>query len=211
MERPWCPLDRMGMSQTYIYSYNYSLWSPLLEHYAVGDNTFWNMWKTAVYKASVSTYNKIQLKVEETVKNKWVKDELTSSKQCSRIINSNQWCLPNTVPHTGRPAMDRQLDAFLLRVTWKRLEFPPHTHVVIGSNLCLETGYTDKSLSLSSSLPPCKFQDNTLKQATTTTFHILSNSFFINYPLIRCTKLQATLPSHLPISYHKQYKIYKNT
>jgi hypothetical protein len=55
---------------------------------------------------------------------------------------------------------------------------------VLGSSLCLETGYPDSGFSWFSSVPPGKFQVCILNQAMTASFHILSISSFIYYPFI---------------------------
>jgi hypothetical protein len=55
---------------------------------------------------------------------------------------------------------------------------------VPGSNLGWETGYLDCGFSLLSSVPPGKCWDGTFKQATIAAFQILSNSSFIEHPIL---------------------------
>jgi hypothetical protein len=56
---------------------------------------------------------------------------------------------------------------------------------VPGSNLCPNTSYPDRGVSWFYSAPPDKYQDSALNQATTVSFHILSNSSFTCHPPIR--------------------------
>lgn len=45
--------------------------------------------------------------------------------------------------------------------------------------------YSDRDLSRASSVPADKYLDITLKEATTTFFHIVPNSSFVDFTLIR--------------------------
>jgi hypothetical protein len=71
-----------------------------------------------------------------------------------------------------------------LNITAKWLEFFISIRDIHDSNLGSDTGYPDKGFLYVSSVLSNKSRDSILTQATTTSFHILSNRLFTNHPII---------------------------